>query len=189
MGWQWQQLDHMQIICHSLQTDNHTSTSSLSFCRPDALPATQSTASKHWRQESTEISITENKFKIHANIENWSPHRISLDFVCSAWRRSPLHDSCNSLVSQQAHKVYVYSTVQQTAMENSASLLTAKLKINQLIDWSFDWSLNQSIKLLINRSINKLINHTMPESEALVLTFKAHVTQAGFQRREPAPVN
>ena len=27
MGWQWQQLDHMQIICTSLQTDNHASTS------------------------------------------------------------------------------------------------------------------------------------------------------------------
>jgi len=29
--WQWHQLDHMQIICTSLQTDNHTSTSSLNF--------------------------------------------------------------------------------------------------------------------------------------------------------------
>ena len=25
MGWQWHQLDHMQIICTSLQTDNHAS--------------------------------------------------------------------------------------------------------------------------------------------------------------------
>jgi len=48
MGWQWHQLDHMQIICTSLQTDNHTSTSALSFYRPDALPATQPTVSKHW---------------------------------------------------------------------------------------------------------------------------------------------
>jgi len=31
MGWQWHQLDHMQIICTSLQIDNHASTSSLSF--------------------------------------------------------------------------------------------------------------------------------------------------------------
>jgi len=32
MGWQWhRQLDHMQVICTSLQTDNHASTSSLSF--------------------------------------------------------------------------------------------------------------------------------------------------------------
>jgi len=41
MGWQWHQLDHIQIICTSLQTDNHASTSPLSFlqagcpsCRP-----------------------------------------------------------------------------------------------------------------------------------------------------------
>jgi len=49
MDWQWHQLDHMQIICTSLQTDNHASTTPLSFYRPDALPATQPTASKHWR--------------------------------------------------------------------------------------------------------------------------------------------
>jgi len=31
MEWQWHQLDHMQIICTSLQTDNYASTSSLNF--------------------------------------------------------------------------------------------------------------------------------------------------------------
>jgi len=31
MGWQWHQLDHMQIICTVLQTDNHASTSPPSF--------------------------------------------------------------------------------------------------------------------------------------------------------------
>jgi len=30
MGWQWHQLDHMQVICTSLHTDNHASTSPLS---------------------------------------------------------------------------------------------------------------------------------------------------------------
>jgi len=38
MGWQWHQLDHMQITCTSLQTHNHASTSPLSFYRPDTLP-------------------------------------------------------------------------------------------------------------------------------------------------------
>jgi len=52
MGWQWHQLDHMQIICTSLQTANHTSTSPLSFYRQDPLPAAQPTASKHWRHAS-----------------------------------------------------------------------------------------------------------------------------------------
>ena len=49
LGMQWHQLDHMQTICTSLQTDNHTKTPSLNFYRPDALPDTQPTASKHWR--------------------------------------------------------------------------------------------------------------------------------------------
>ena len=31
LGWQWHQLDHMQIICTSIQTDNHASTSPLNF--------------------------------------------------------------------------------------------------------------------------------------------------------------
>jgi len=46
--WQWHQLGYMQL-CTSLQTDNHASTPPLSFYRPDALPAAQPTASKHWR--------------------------------------------------------------------------------------------------------------------------------------------
>ena len=44
--WQWHQLGHMQV-CTSPQTDNHTNTPPLLFYRPDALPATQPTASKH----------------------------------------------------------------------------------------------------------------------------------------------
>jgi len=48
MGWQWHQLDHMQIICIILQTiNNHASISTLSFYGPNALPAAQPTVSKH----------------------------------------------------------------------------------------------------------------------------------------------
>jgi len=35
--WQWHHLDHMQIICTSLQTDNHVNTSPLSFYKLDGL--------------------------------------------------------------------------------------------------------------------------------------------------------
>ena len=46
MGWQWHQLNHVQIICTSLQTDNHANTSSIHiFHRPDALPTAQPKAS------------------------------------------------------------------------------------------------------------------------------------------------
>jgi len=43
MGWQWHQLDHMQIMCTSLQTDNHASTvpHHSVFYRSHALPVAQ----------------------------------------------------------------------------------------------------------------------------------------------------
>jgi len=44
-GWQWHQLDHMQILYTMLHTDNHASTSSLIFYRLDALPDAQPTVS------------------------------------------------------------------------------------------------------------------------------------------------
>jgi len=62
-GWRWHQLDHMHIICTSLQTDNHASTS-LSFYRLVFLPSNQ------WRQsiEGTDIvSITSNSCFFSAN--------------------------------------------------------------------------------------------------------------------------
>ena len=46
--WQWHQLGHVQV-CTSLQTDNYATPHHSVFYRPDALPAAQPTASKHWR--------------------------------------------------------------------------------------------------------------------------------------------
>jgi len=45
--WQCHQLGHMQV-CTSLQTTTPAPHHSV-FYRPDALPATQPTASKHWQ--------------------------------------------------------------------------------------------------------------------------------------------
>jgi len=47
LGWQWHQLDRMQIICNctSLQTDNHASTSPLKFLQAGCPPVAQPTAS------------------------------------------------------------------------------------------------------------------------------------------------
>ena len=55
---QWHQLGHMQVST-SLQTNNHASTPTLSFYRPDALPAARPTASKHWRQRPLHTSKLE----------------------------------------------------------------------------------------------------------------------------------
>jgi len=53
-------LDHMQIISTLLQTDNHASTLSLNFYRPDALPDVQQTVSKHWQQHDPEERMEQN---------------------------------------------------------------------------------------------------------------------------------
>jgi len=50
IDWQWHQLDHVQIICTSLQTDDHASTSSLNFYMSYSLPNAQPTALKRRRQ-------------------------------------------------------------------------------------------------------------------------------------------
>jgi len=74
MGWQWHPLDYMQIICTTLQTNNHTTRPDSSiryrryinhlltylephhsvFCRPDTLPDAQPTVSKHGRPTDLE---------------------------------------------------------------------------------------------------------------------------------------
>jgi len=46
MGWQWHQLDHMQIICTSLQTDNHASTSPASFYPTNSVKAQKASSVK-----------------------------------------------------------------------------------------------------------------------------------------------
>jgi len=50
-GWQCHRPDHMQTICILLWTDNHASTSSLNFYRPDAFPDAQTKLSEHWRHK------------------------------------------------------------------------------------------------------------------------------------------
>jgi len=53
--WQWHQLDHMRTVCTSFQMDNHTSTPSLNFFRPDVLPDAQPPMSKHWRYKALKV--------------------------------------------------------------------------------------------------------------------------------------
>jgi len=67
MGWQWHLLDHMQIICTSLQTDNHASTSPLSFF-PGQMPflppnqLRQSIEGAHNRTYSVTVSTAQIPF-------------------------------------------------------------------------------------------------------------------------------
>jgi len=50
IGWQWHHLDHMQVICISLQTDNHSSTSSLSSVKAETSSWRLTNNVRHWWQ-------------------------------------------------------------------------------------------------------------------------------------------
>ena len=78
--WQWHQLGRMQV-CTLLQTENYASTPPMSiFYKPEALPATQPTVTKHWRlssahnkQNITELCPTEQKpCMLPAAVNNFS---------------------------------------------------------------------------------------------------------------------
>ena len=78
MGWQWHQLDHMQIICTLLQTDNHASTSPLKFlharcpsCRPTnsvkAMKALYLVQSYKFHLNVTQAAILKDHFQVHVD--------------------------------------------------------------------------------------------------------------------------
>jgi len=75
--------------CTSLQTDNHANTPPLVFYRPDALPAAQPTASKHWRH----LLMTFSGYK------NWSFLRPTVFFamMCCANMLSAVAYTCPSV--------------------------------------------------------------------------------------------
>jgi len=83
MGWQWDQLDHMQVICTSLQTDNHASTSSLSFIqvgRPSCCPIDS-------------VKTLKDALKLNKNAQHVKRHN-SYRLTCRAWSRMRQHAVC-----------------------------------------------------------------------------------------------
>ena len=57
--WQWHQLEHMQV-CTSLQTDNHSRTTPLSFLQagcPSCRPTNSVKALKAWRNQISNVII------------------------------------------------------------------------------------------------------------------------------------
>jgi len=126
----------MQIIYTSLHTDNHTSTSPLSFYRPDALSATQPTASKHWRQllptKRRSLIITEQRsiFKTIQVVKaiqhkNASPPHTDDSIVFPRWRQCARH-----VVHPSQHPHYT----------GSASLLGHFKYIDCRKCWGMSWA-------------------------------------------------
>jgi len=70
MGWQWHQLDHMQIICTSLQTDRQPRQDLVSelcklFYGLDALPDTQQIVSEYRKHQGNAYV----KLRTHISID------------------------------------------------------------------------------------------------------------------------
>ena len=71
MGWQWRQLNHMPIICTSLQTDNHASTSPLSFLHarcPSCCPTNSIKAWCAWYVYVSSCCCSVNCFCLYINL-------------------------------------------------------------------------------------------------------------------------
>jgi len=76
MGWQWHQLDHMQIICTSLQTDKHTSTSPLSFLQAGCPSCCPTNSIKALKAKLSVVAFLFSFFSISAvvsenNVVSW----------------------------------------------------------------------------------------------------------------------
>jgi len=75
MGWQWHQLDHTQIICTSLQTDNHVSTSPLRFLQARCPSCHPIKSIKALKTLTTHIILNtdmENLSHKNLSIQKWS---------------------------------------------------------------------------------------------------------------------
>jgi len=120
MGWQWHQLDHMQITCTSLQTYNHTSTLSLNFLRPDDLLGAQPTVSKHWRH-----------FKDHNYL--YEIQTLSQDSQQQVLKTSEMyHQYCNDKqLTDWHHQLILDSQPKTSASRNrsSAKMLFSRLQL------------------------------------------------------------
>jgi len=84
MGWQWHQLDHMQIICILLQTDNHANTSSLIFLQAECFSWCPTNSVKAWKtvmqlhKTSSAICIITSSLKWQVPL-----NKLSVDEVCA----------------------------------------------------------------------------------------------------------
>jgi len=80
----------MQIICTSLHTNNHASTSLLIFYRPDALPEALPTMSEHWRQVLFTSRTREctDSIKFVESLPMFLRHRVVDESCCVNWMLS-----------------------------------------------------------------------------------------------------
>ena len=130
MGWQWHQLDHMQIICTSLQTDNHASTSPLRFLRA-GCPSCHPTNSVKALKANLLLSLSVKKFWKSVSI--WQSYSQTYNQLPPVQRQAPspnfmkIHPKFCKICSGETDKFEAFHKLLLWRMKkaNSHSLLTS----------------------------------------------------------------
>ena len=119
-------------VCTSIQTDNHARTPSLSFYRPDALPAAQPTASKQWRHEN--LLINSSKYRRACTKQHLGP------VVISAWVKM---NTINVVVSMIHHYCRPWTTSTKMPSSHKNISLSSSVPL-QIYTWIIISQLLQS---------------------------------------------
>jgi len=135
IGWLWHQLDHMQIIRTLLQTDKHTSTSPVSFYRPDAVPAANQ------QRDVTEgintINKCSNYSKLRVNtvykpeVNDFAVRRKQSTHTHSMWNNGTYISNIGTIAricsKKTLQKVVIWSSLQPTNKQNLSLILQSKV--------------------------------------------------------------
>jgi len=138
MRWQWHQLDHMQIICTLLQTNNHTSTSWLNFLQARCSswrPTNKPKMSKHWRhicEKHENIYIHLPTANMCINLFGEGSMFANQLFENWKWASSSSHRQlvqANFQASVDDHSLYEQADRQRFLGSLSSNSITVKLQV------------------------------------------------------------
>jgi len=137
MRWQWYQPDHMQIICTSLQTDNHASTLWLSFLpgrmlflMPNQLWFVNlSTSASNLKN----VDITQQIVAIYPQpLAGWKPKPTVIFKNCSHAVRVTVHSSRTQHSTEQFWQFSILSS-KQSSLFRQCLLEERGVLVSQLV--------------------------------------------------------
>ena len=140
---QWHQLDHMQTICTSLQTDNHTNTSSVNF-----------TSRMLFTMANQQCQNTEGQMK--CEVSHWDrpvPRgmmAIGGDWHWASWPTLSRHDNAQPTDPSPPHtRILKYGTLRNTySLQQAAD----KTQLTTIEDGSITWA----FQAVCNRAVHEL---------------------------------
>jgi len=129
-GWQWHQLDHMQIICTSLQPDNHASTSSLSF-----LKAKPTVSSWMWKR-LTDLAVPSVMIG-HIHVVLWCDLIIIIIIISARQLLSDLGRKISESTGEAREASFLFQRCSALVQHFNVILLHDSLPAYDCTDWMF----------------------------------------------------